>query len=82
MSCLETEQCYWRNNEDQVGYIKGRRVSTLILLIDDVTEQLTVQQKPGLLFTVHYSQAFDRISKDSLEKKEEEKKGFGPDFLQ
>ena len=29
-----------------------------------------------------YSQAFDRISKDSLEKKEEEKKGFGPDFLQ
>ena len=81
MSCPETEQCYWRNNEDQVGYIKGRRVSTLILLIDDVTEQLTVQQKPGLLFTVHYSQAFDRISKD-CKLRVFERNGFGPDFLQ
>ena len=45
-------------------YIKGRRVSTLLCLIDDVTEQLNVQQKPGLLLMVDYSQAFDRNSKD------------------
>ena len=51
-------------SEDQVGYIKGRRVSALLRLIDDVTEQLNVQQKPGLLVTVDYSQAFDRISND------------------
>ena len=45
--------------------IKSRRVSRLICLINDVTE-LTVQQKPGLLLTVHYSQAFefDIIFKD------------------
>ena len=53
-------------SEDQVGYIKGRRVSTLLRLIDDVTEQLNAQQKPGLLPTVGYSQAFDRISKDYM----------------
>ena len=34
-------------NEDQVGYIKGRRVSTLLRLIDDVTEQLNAQKKSG-----------------------------------
>ena len=61
--------------------IKGRRVSTLIRLSNDVTEQLTVQQKPGLLLKVHYSQAFDMISKD-CELCVFEKNGFGPDFLQ
>ena len=45
--------------------IKSRRVSRLICLINVVTE-LTVQQKPGLLLTVHSSQAFefDIIFKD------------------
>ena len=46
--------------------IKGRRVSTLLRLIDDVTEQLNVRHKPGLLLTVDYSQAFDRISKNYM----------------
>ena len=53
-------------NADQVGYIKGRRVSTLLRLIDDVTEQLNVRQRPGLLLTIDYCQAFDRISKDFI----------------
>ena len=47
---------------DQVCYIKGRRVSMLLRLIDDVTDQLNVRQKPGLLLTTDYCQAFDRIS--------------------
>ena len=51
---------------DQVGYIKGRRVSMLLRLIDDVTDQLNVRQKPGLLLTIDYCQAFDRISKDFM----------------
>ena len=51
---------------DQVGYIKGRRVSMLLRLIDDVTDQLNVRQKPGLLPTIDYCQAFGRISKDFL----------------
>ena len=56
-------------SEDQVGYIKCRvsRVSAFLLrLIDVVTEQLNVQQKAGLLVTVDYSQAFDRISNDYM----------------
>ena len=53
-------------NADQVGYIKGRRVSTLLRLIDDVTEQLNVRQRPGLLLTIDYCPAFDRISKDFM----------------
>ena len=51
---------------DQVGYIKGRRVSMLLRLIDDVTDQLNVRQKPGLLFTIDYCQGFDRIAKDFM----------------
>ena len=51
---------------DQVGYIKGCRVSMLLRLIEDVTDQLTVRQKPGLLFTIDYCQAFDTISKDFI----------------
>ena len=51
---------------DQVGYIKGRRVSMLLRLIDDVIDQLNVRQKPALLLTIDYCQAFDRISKDFM----------------
>ena len=70
-------------SEDQVGYIKGRRVLALLRLIDDVTEQLNVQQKPDLLVTVDYSQAFDRISNDYMLRVFEEKKNaFGSDILQ
>ena len=49
---------------DQVGYTKGRRVSMLLRLIDDATDQLNIRQKPGVLLTIDYCQAFDRISKD------------------
>ena len=38
----------------------------LVRLIDDVTDQLNVRQKPGLLLTIDYCQAFDRISKDFM----------------
>ena len=67
-------------NADQVGYIKGRRVSTLLRLIDDVTEQLNVRQRPGLLLTIDYCQAFDRISKDFMVQTFK-KIEFGPDFV-
>ena len=64
---------------DQVGYIMGRRVSMLLRLIDDVTDQLNVRQKPGLLLTIDYCQAFDRISKDFMIHTFN-KFGFGPVF--
>ena len=65
---------------DQVGYLKVCRVSMLLRLIDDVTDQLNVRQKPGLLLTIDYCQAFDRISKDFMIHTLK-KRGFGPDFV-
>ena len=53
-------------NADEVGDIKGRKVSTLLRLIDDVTGQLTVRQKPGLLLKTDYCQTFDRMSEDFM----------------
>ena len=68
-------------SHDQVAYIRGRQVSTLLRLIDDVIEHTDIMQKPGLLLTVDYSQAFDRISKDFM-MLAFKKFGFGNDFLQ
>jgi exonuclease III len=67
-------------SSDQVGYIKGRRVSTLLRLVDDVTDQLNVLDKPGLLVTIDYTKAFDSISKDFMIEAFK-KFGFGSDFL-
>ena len=65
---------------DQVGYIKGRNVSTLIRQIDDVIELLNLENRPGLLVTIDYFHAFDCISKDFIVNAFT-KFGFGEDFL-
>ena len=65
---------------DEVGYIKGRRVSMLLRQSDDVTDQLNVRQKPGLLLMIDYCQAFDRISKDFMIHTLKIF-GLGPDFV-
>ena len=65
---------------NQVGYIKGRRVSTVLRLIDYVIDQLSVVEEPGLLVMIYHSPAFDRISKDFM-LKAFEKFGFGHDFV-
>ena len=56
-----------------------RRLS--LRLIDDVTDQLNVRQKPGLLLTIDYCQAFDTISKDFIIHTLKKKNGFGPDVV-
>ena len=53
----------------------------LLRLNDDVTDQLNVRQRSGLLLTIDYCQAFDRISKDFMAQTLK-KIGFGPDFEQ
>ena len=55
-------------------------MSVLLRLIDDVTDQLNVRQKPGLLLTIDYCQALDRISKDFMIHTFK-KFGFEPDFV-
>ena len=41
---------------DQVGYIKGRRASTVLRFIGDLID----------VVTIHFSQAFNRISQDFM----------------
>ena len=50
-------------SEDQVGYIKGRNISTIIRLIDDVIEYITINNETGALVALDYSKAFDTIHK-------------------
>ena len=68
-------------NNDQVAYIRGRQVSSLLRLIDDIIEQTDVMQKHGLLFAVDLSQAFDSISKPYI-LIAFKKFGFGDSFCQ
>ena len=53
-------------DENQVGFIKGRNVSTMIRLIDDTLDFMNSENKPGLILGLDYSRAFDSISKDYI----------------
>ena len=53
-------------SEDQTGYIKGRNVSTMLRLIDDVTDSMNKQNNSGLLVTLDFFHAFDCISKNFM----------------
>jgi hypothetical protein len=53
-------------HENQVGCVKGRKVSTMIRLIDDTIEMMNSTNKPGILLAVDYKRAFDSISKDFI----------------
>ena len=52
--------------EDQVGYIRGRNISTIIRLIDDVLEYIKMNNNSGVLLALDFSKAFDTINKDFL----------------
>ncbi len=65
---------------DQVGYIKGRKVSSLLRLVDDVIEMLNRTNKPGLIVTIDFFHAFDCISKDLI-LATFKKFGFGENFI-
>ena len=81
MPSTKITSCHSRhNNTDQVGYIKGLNVSSLLRLTDDVIDQLNVSRKPGIKITVHHFHAFGCISKDFM-LKAFERFGFGRDFV-
>ena len=50
-------------NTDQVEYIKGHSVSSLLRRIDDFIDQRNVSKRRGLLIAVDYFHAFDCIPK-------------------
>ena len=66
-------------NDDQVGFIRGRNIATVIRSIDDVINYLNKTKKAGLLLAVDYSKAFDSISKTFIQHVFKVF-GFGTDF--
>ena len=67
--------------EDQVGYIKGRNISTIVRLIDDVIEYIKINNETGALVALDFSKAFDTINKKFL-LETFNIFGFGPQFVQ
>ena len=67
--------------DDQVGYIKGRNISTIVRLIDDVIEYIQVNNKTGAVVALDYTKAFDTINKKFLVEVFKIA-GFGPEFIQ
>ena len=53
-------------NEDQVGYIKGRNITTVLRSIDDVVNYLNETGRAGYILALDFSKAFDSISKTYL----------------
>ena len=67
--------------DDQVGYIKGRNISTIVRLIDDVIEYIQVNNKTGAVVALDYTKAFDTINKKFLVELFKIAV-FGPEFIQ
>lgn len=55
-------------NQDQVGYLKGRHISSVIRTIEDVIEYLNFSNKSGFLLALDYYKAFDSISREFIVK--------------
>jgi len=53
-------------NEDQVGYLKGRNICSVLRTIDDVIDYCNQTGKGGYLLAQDTSKAFDSISKQFL----------------
>ena len=67
--------------EDQVGYIKGRNVSTSLRTIDDIINFYNLKKRPGIILALDFQKAFDSISKQFMIGAFK-KFGFGVDMLQ
>jgi exonuclease III len=66
-------------SEDQVGYMKGRNIATVIRTIDDVIDYVNKTGKAGCILALDFSKAFDSISNKYL-LQTFDVLGFGPDF--
>ena len=68
-------------DDDQTAYIRGRNITTILRLIDDVIEYVEVCNKTGAILALDYKKAFDSISKEYLLHCFKIF-GFGDDFIQ
>ena len=53
-------------DDDQTAYIRGRNITTILRLIDDVIEYVEFNNKTGAILALDYKKAFDSISKEYL----------------
>jgi len=49
-----------------VGYVRGRDISTIIRLVDDVIEMIKFNNSSGAIVALDYCKAFDSVHKDFL----------------
>ena len=66
--------------EQQVGFMKGRKISLLHRMLDDLLNLQRRSGNPGILFSIDFKQAFDSLSIQSISKTLH-KFGFGPNFI-
>ena len=53
-------------NEDQVRFIKGRKIASHLRLLDDLTKYRNQTNKPGVLIALDCSKAFNTLSKPCI----------------
>ena len=51
---------------DQNGFLKGRNISNNLQILLDVMEWADMQQIPGLLISIDFEKAFDKVQYESL----------------
>ena len=68
-------------HEDQIGFIKGRNISSHLRLIDDITSYLRNADQPGALIALDFSKSFVTLSKTSITPALQIF-NFGPKFIQ
>ena len=67
--------------DEQVGYVIGRNISTVIRFINDVIEYIQVNNKTGTVVALDNTKTFDSMHKKILIAIFQHP-GFGPDFTQ
>ena len=66
--------------KQQTGFMKGRQITTVHRLIDDILEHYRGSRSPGILVAIDFKAVFDSINMNCIYKSLE-KFGFGPNFI-
>ena len=49
-------------SKEQLGYVKGRKIMDIIILVHEVIHSLKSTRTPGMLLKLDLSKAFDKLS--------------------
>ena len=67
--------------EQQLGFMKGRNISSIHRIIDDLLDTQRINDSPGIVLAIDFKQAFDAINIDSI-LKTLKLFGFGDHFVE